>query len=205
MQISEVFSSRQVHLVPSHKGNATLISTLQVHPWFQPASATRFMLQEPVIAFWIFQRKRKNNMDRFECFLQVRAGTMQGNNCFLYFHFSHYQGQWAKSSSQILKHLVDVCKCVLVLPLQPHCDWRRTRVTHKLSFIRSQVTKKQKVTSGTGLILLSRSLLLPLHYSEHGNRRCQRKRWTPRQRAHFQLRLRWKSHDFVLYVGAILT
>lgn len=142
MQIGEVFSSRQVRLVPSHKGNATLISTLQVHPWFQPASATRFMLQEPVIAFWIFQRKRKNNMDRFECFLQVWAGTMQGNNCFLYFHFSYYQRQWAKSTCQTT-HTFGVCTRVGVCCLEAATLWLTENKGHAQVVIHKVTSHKK--------------------------------------------------------------
>lgn len=66
---------------------AVLMSGAQVHPWFQPASATRCMPRHSVFAFQIFQRETENNSAGDECSHQVKAGAMQGFNYFLNFHF----------------------------------------------------------------------------------------------------------------------
>lgn len=56
-------------------------------------------------------------MDGSERSPQVRDGATQGYNCFLYFHFPHYQGQGTKSVSQITNTFfcmcVSVCLCSL--------------------------------------------------------------------------------------------
>lgn len=85
---------------------------------------------------------------------QMRAGVMQGYNCFLCFHFPPLQVAMNKVILPNDKRLQGVCVCVLVLSPQQHTDWQGTRVTEKLSFVGSGITQKQRVVAGTGLLLL---------------------------------------------------
>lgn len=101
---------------------------------------------------------------------QVEAGAMQGYNCFLYFHFPPLSE--TKSVSQMTASECErecVCACV-ASPATFLIDSEQGshRNCHPWG---SEVTQKQRVSTGTALFLLPCSVLLPLYYSEKEKKR----------------------------------
>ena len=165
-----------MYQVPLHKSNATLSSTLQVHPWIQPAKVQHASCSLSLHSKYFRGRQRITWLDANALFRWGLEPCMG----IIVFYISISPILRDNEQSQSPKEqMASGCECmwvcVLVLPFQQHFDWQGTRVMQKLSFIRSQVTQKQRVT--TALFLLSCFLRLPLHYSELGNTGCQATRW----------------------------